>query len=81
MTDSTQVTRKIADLVGMEPADIDGDAPLFSLVASSFRIVELVIELQEEYGVRFHQADMNRVSTVGDLVELVVERQQTAASG
>ena len=81
MIDSMQVTRKIADLVGTDPADIDRDAPLFSLVNSSFRIVELVIELQEEFGVRFHQADMNRVSSVGDLIDLVVERQRTAASG
>ena len=81
MTDSTQVTNKIAELTGIDAGKVEHSAPLFSLVNSTFRIVELVIELQEEFDIRFHQADMNRVSTVGDLVELVVERQRERDGG
>lgn len=74
MTNQQHVSATIAEILGIDAATIDPGAPLFSLVNSSFRIVELVIELQEEYGVRFGQDDMNRVATVGDLLDLVVER-------
>jgi acyl carrier protein len=75
MSDRSRVIRRIAELLGVEPGSIAVDAPLFSLVNSSFRLVELVIELQEEYDVRFHQEDMNRVATVGELIDLVITRQ------
>lgn len=81
MTDRQQVSATIAGLLGVEAASIDPDAPLFALVNSSFRIVELVIELQEEYGIRFGQDDMNRVTTVGDLLDLVVARRADARGG
>ncbi len=81
MTDQHEVKATIAALLGIDADSIDPEAPLFSLVNSSFRIVELVIELQEEFGVRFGQEDMNRVATVGDLLALVVARQADARSG
>lgn len=73
MNDRAPVLEKIAELLDVDAASIDTDAPLFSLAISSFRIVELVIELQEEFGVSFGQEDMNRVATVGDLADLVVD--------
>jgi acyl carrier protein len=75
-SDRTTVIGKIAELLEIEPASIDVNAPLFSLTSSSFRVVELVIELQEEFGVSFGQEDMNGVETIGDLVGLVVSRRQ-----
>jgi acyl carrier protein len=63
-------------MLGCEPEDIDESAPLFELVASSFRIVEMVIELQEAFDVRFRQDDMNRIATVGDLLDLVQRRHE-----
>ena len=50
------------------------DAVLTDLVNNSFVLVELVIELQEEFDVRFQQADMNEVKTVGALIDLVDSR-------
>jgi acyl carrier protein len=50
------------------------DAVLTELVSDSFRLVELAIDLQEEYDVMFGQADMKGLRTVGDLVELVHAR-------
>ena len=76
MNDANGVVEKIGELLAVDAASIELDAPLFSLTSSSFRIVELVIELQEEYGISFRQEDMNGVSTVGNLVELVVTRRR-----
>jgi acyl carrier protein len=54
---------------------------LTDLVSSSFRLVELIIELQEEFDVRFQQSDMHDVTTVGQLVQLVNSRTIHATSG
>jgi acyl carrier protein len=77
MTTRDDVRDKVAALLALDAGSIDESAPLFALADSSFRIVELVIELQEEFGVLFGQADMNQVATVGDLFDLVVARKRT----
>ncbi len=69
-----QVRNKIAEVLGTVPAKIDDDDVLTDLVTSSFVLVETVIELQEEFGVRFQQADLAHVVTVGELLDLVVDR-------
>lgn len=69
-----QVRNKIAEVLGTAPAKIDDDDVLTDLVTSSFVLVETVIELQEEFGVRFQQADLAHVVTVGELLDLVVDR-------
>lgn len=69
-----QVRKKIAEVLGTVPAKIDDDDVLTDLVTSSFVLVETVIELQEEFGVRFQQADLAHVVTVGELLDLVVDR-------
>jgi len=81
MHDANGVIEKIAALLEVEPASIDGEAPLFSLTDSSFRVVELVIELQEAFGVSFGQEDMNGVETVGDLAALVAARRRDRDRG
>lgn len=74
MTMREQVRGKIAEVLGLAPGEIADDAVLTDLVTSSFVLVETVIELQEEFGVRFQQADLASVVTVGELLDLVVER-------
>ena len=71
---NTKIREKMAEVLGRESSAIEDDAELTSLVNSSFVLVELVIELQEEFDVRFNQADMNEVTTVHDLIKLVENR-------
>ena len=66
--------RKMAEVLGHTAESITDDAVLSTLVSSSFVLVELVIELQEEFGVRFQQVDMNGVTTVGQLIALIESR-------
>ena len=66
--------RKMAEVLGHKPESITDDAALTSLVNSSFVLVEMVIELQEEFGVRFQQADLNGVTTVAQLIALIESR-------
>ena len=70
---------EIAAVLGFDSGPVTDAAELTSLVNSSFKLVELVIELQEEFDVRFHQEDIGAVSTVGQMLDLVESRSKEAA--
>ena len=74
MTNRENVREKIAEVLGHEPGKIADEAVLTDLVNNSFLLVETVIELQEEFNVRFQQADINEITSVGQLLDLVVTR-------
>ena len=73
-----RVRQSVAALLRMPVERVTSDAELASLVTDSFALVEMSIALQEEFDVFFRQADLVRVVTVGDVIDLVVSR---AASG
>jgi acyl carrier protein len=50
-----------------------------TLSVDSLELVEIVIDLQEEFGVSLTQADLRAVRTLGDLVTLLRRRQLQAA--
>ncbi len=74
MNSKEHVREKIAEVLGRAPAKIADDAILTDLVNNSFLLVETVIELQEEFDVRFQQSDLKQVTSVGQLLDLVVSR-------
>jgi acyl carrier protein len=43
-------------------------------VSSSFLLIETIIELQEDFGVRFSQEEFAGITTVGQLVTLFVRQ-------
>ncbi len=73
-TEPEDIRQRIAQILEVSDQRVVADAVLTDLVADSFRLVELAIELQEDYEVMFGQADMVGLSTVGDLVALVHSR-------
>ncbi len=73
------VRARMADVLGSTPDRIRDDSVLSDLVNSSFLLVEMVIELQEEFDVRFQQSDLAGVVNVGQLLDLVESRIETAA--
>jgi acyl carrier protein len=66
-----EVRQRIADILNIPVARAAPDAVLTDLVSDSFRLVEMVIELQEDYDVILGQRDIKDVSTVGDLAALL----------
>ena len=71
MTDREVIREAIARFL-KKPIDKAADGtPLADLVQESFVLVEMVIELQESFHVRFGQAELHDVRTVGDLIDLV----------
>jgi len=72
------VRRRIAEIL-RQPLDKVADATqLMDLVAESFVLVEMAIELQEDFNVRLLQEDLNGVRTVRDLTQLIASRSALA---
>lgn len=68
------VRRRIAEILRQPLEKVADATELIDLVAESFVLVEMVIELQEEFHVRLLQEDLNGVRTVADLTRLVASR-------
>ena len=69
-----EICGRIAEALGVRAERVTPDAALTDLVSDSYRLVEMAIELQEDYDVVFTQADLSAVTTVGDLTRLVLDR-------
>ncbi len=70
MSNKEQIKIRMAEILNQPIEALDDEVILTSLVNNSFILVELIIELQEEYDVLFGQEDMKGVSNVGQLIAL-----------
>jgi acyl carrier protein len=68
------VRERISTFLRLAPGKAVDSAVLTDLVAESFVLVQLVIDLQEEFGVRLSGEDLRDVRTVGDLILAVTSR-------
>lgn len=69
-----EILERIADVLGVSAGRVRPEVALEDLVSDSYRLVEMAIELQDDYDVIFSQADLSTVTTVGDLAGLVRDR-------
>ncbi len=69
--DKAGVIRAMAKFLRVPVEKLGDDQVLTELVTDSFVLVEMVIHLQEEFGVRFGQEELKGVRTVGDLTRLI----------
>lgn len=72
MTTPAAVKQRMAAFLKLPEERLEDDAPLASLVHESFVLIQLVMDLQEEFGARLVQDDLRDVQTVGQLVAQVV---------
>jgi acyl carrier protein len=68
---SDKVKEKMSGLIRQPIEKLKDEALLTDLVTQSLLLVEMVIELQEEFSVRLVQDDLKDVKTVGDLTQLI----------
>jgi len=59
---------------GVDPSEISRDARLEDLDVDSLDLAELSQILEDEYGVQLKGEDAKKISTVGDVIDLVVSR-------
>ncbi len=73
-TDVEATVIEALESFGAEAPDIIRDATLESLDVDSLDLAELSQIVEEKYGVAFKGSDAERLKTVGDCVDLIVER-------
>jgi acyl carrier protein len=62
---------RIAELLAVPVAELTPQTLISDLVRESFMLVELVIDLQEEFGTYFSQHELREIETIGELVALL----------
>ena len=77
--DTATVRKRIADTLQLPLAKLPDERLLTDVVRESFAMVEMVIDLQEEFGVRLDQAELRQLKTVADLTALVAAKCASAS--
>jgi acyl carrier protein len=70
------VASRIAEVLHVPATTLTPQTTLKDLAADSFMLVEMIVDLQEEFDAVFTQARLREVDNLGDLVALL---QATAA--
>ncbi len=73
MVDSLEFKNKIAKFLKIPLDKVKDDAVLTELVTDSFALIDMVVELQEEYSSRLTQENLKDVRTVSDLQKQLEE--------
>ncbi|MCK7636563.1 acyl carrier protein [Corynebacterium pygosceleis] len=75
----TTVVDIIATASGLEPDEVGTDARIADLAIDSLSLVEIAVRLEDAFGVRIVDNDMDRFNTVSDIVALIDERTADGA--
>ena len=71
-----RVTRIIVDRLGVDEADVTLEASFKDdLGADSLDVVELVMELEDEFDMEISDEDAEKIATVGDAVNYIKSQQ------
>jgi acyl carrier protein len=65
---------RMAHILKRPKEALTDEAPLLDLARESFMLVEMVIDLQETFGIRLVQEDLRSVRTVGDLIGMLASK-------
>jgi len=70
------VRTKIADTLTIPRTELTDDTVLTDLSIDSIALIEMALELEEDYDVVFQQSDLEGLRTVADVTALVEARLQ-----
>ena len=77
MTIAEKVKKMIVEQLGVNESEVQPDAKFIDdLGADSLDIVELVMALEDEYGIEIPDEDAEKIQTVGDAVRYIEEHQK-----
>ncbi len=72
-----KVIKIIAEKLGIDEEEVKPEASFIDdLGADSLDIVELVMELEEEYGIEIPDEDAEKIKTVQDAINYIKEKTQ-----
>ncbi len=73
----SKVIKIIAEKLGIDESEVKPEASFIDdLGADSLDIVELVMELEEEYGIEIPDEDAEKIKTVQDAIDYIKEKTQ-----
>jgi acyl carrier protein len=75
-----QVVGRVAAVTSIAPHRLVADAELSSLVTDSLVLVEVAIDLQEEFDVILVENDLHEMRTIGDVVAVLARRAEEQAA-
>ncbi|MBP3952069.1 acyl carrier protein [Bacillus suaedae] len=72
----SRVTKIVVDRLGVEEAEVKPEANFKDdLGADSLDVVELVMELEDEFDLEISDEEAEKISTVADVVDYIAGRQ------
>ncbi len=72
----SRVTKIVVDRLGVEEAEVKLEASFKDdLGADSLDVVELVMELEDEFDLEISDEEAEKISTVADVVDYISSRQ------
>lgn len=64
----------IVDQFSIDPDSITSDMRIEDIGADSLDLVEMVMTVEEEFGIEIQDEDIETLTTIGDLVEYISDR-------
>ena len=77
MSNEQRVKKIVAEQLGVNESEVKNESSFVNdLGADSLDTVELVMALEEEFGVEIPDEDAEKITTVGDAVKYIEEKQK-----
>jgi len=75
MTTQEKITEIIVEQLGVKPEEVNPEASFIDdLGADSLDTVELVMALEEEFGIEIPDEDAEKIQAVGDAIKYIEEK-------
>jgi acyl carrier protein len=74
MLTSDKLKAQMSQVLNVKIEKLSDEAILQQLVVDSFVLIDMVIDLQNTFGVRLDQEDLAEVRTVGDLIKVILSK-------
>jgi acyl carrier protein len=76
MLNAENLKKRMSEVLSVKPELVQDGALLQELVMDSFILIDMVIDLQNTFGVRLNQEDLVEVRTVSDLVTVILGKKK-----
>ncbi|MBQ1506306.1 MAG: acyl carrier protein [Erysipelotrichales bacterium] len=79
--DTFELIQKYLSKIVRDPSTITPDATLRTLGVDSLDMVDMMVEIEEELGIRFKDEELVTMKTIGDAVSLINSKTGKESEG